>query len=618
MTGTILGISAFYHDSAAAIVTDGEIMAAAQEERFSRKKHDASFPVHAIEYVLEASGTSFDDLEAIAFYDKPYLKFERLIETYHAFVPRGLISFLSAIPVWIKEKIFMKKLIRDEMKRFGTARPPLLFPEHHLSHAASAFFPSPFQEAAILTLDGVGEWATSTIGAGLHNRIRILEEMHFPHSIGLLYSAFTYYCGFRVNSGEYKLMGLAPYGDPDSGQTAMFRRKILDHLLDLRRDGSLLLNMKYFNFATGLKMCHEDRWTGLFGFPPRKPETELNQEYMDLALAVQEILEEIIFRLARRAQELTGYDQLVMAGGVALTSVANGRLLREGLFRDIWIQPAAGDAGGAIGAALAAWHIWKGMERKPVAGPDAMKGSLLGPAFNDEQIRSVARKYHAPYMHFPDYTELCKTVAEKLDQGCVVGWFQGRMEFGPRALGNRSILGDARDPDMQRKMNLMIKFREGFRPFAPSVLEEDMEAYFDLDRPSPYMLLVVPVKKDRQKPLPPGYHQLPFSEKLYFVRSDIPAVTHTDFSARVQSVNKHTHGRYWELLREFKKRTGCSLLINTSFNVRGEPIVCTPEDAYRCFMQTRMDYLILGDYLFCKEDQVKIFDTDNMGTFGID
>ena len=618
MTGTILGISAFYHDSAAAIITDGEIMAAVQEERFSRKKHDASFPVHAIEYVLEASGTSFNDLEAIAFYDKPYIKFERLIETYHAFVPRGLISFLSAIPVWIKEKIFMKKLIRDEMKRFGTARPPLLFPEHHLSHAASAFFPSPFQEAAILTLDGVGEWATSTICTGHDNQIRILEEMHFPHSIGLLYSAFTYYCGFRVNSGEYKLMGLAPYGDPESGQTAMFRRKILDYLVDLRQDGSLLLNMKYFNFATGLKMCHEARWTRLLGFPPRKPESDLRQEYMDLALAVQEILEEIILRLARRAKEMTGSDHLVMAGGVALNSVANGKLLREGLFRDIWIQPAAGDAGGAIGAALAAWHIWKGMERKPVAGPDAMKGSLLGPAFNDEQIRSVARKYQAPYIHYPDYSELCKTVAGSLESGSVVGWFQGRMEFGPRALGNRSILGDARNPDMQRKMNLMIKFREGFRPFAPSVLEEDIQEYFNLDRPSPYMLLVVPLKKERLNPLPHGFHQLSLREKLYFVRSDVPAVTHIDFSARVQSVNKLTHERYWELLREFKKLTGCSMIINTSFNVRGEPIVCTPEDAYLCFMRTNMDYLVLGDYLFDKKEQVKIFGMEAVETVDLD
>jgi len=618
MSGTILGISAFYHDSAAAIITDGTIIAAAQEERFTRKKHDSSFPVHAIEFVLEAAGTSFNDLEAIAFYDKPYIKFERLIETYHAFVPRGLKSFLSAIPVWIKEKIFMKKLIRDELRNFGTARPPLLFPEHHLSHAASAFFPSAFQEAAILTLDGVGEWATSTICSGSNNQIRILEEMHFPHSLGLLYSAFTYYCGFRVNSGEYKLMGLAPYGDPESGRTKEFKKKILDHMLDLRPDGSLLLDMKYFNFATDLRMCNDQKWTRLFGFPPRKPESELSQEYMDLALAIQEILEDIVLRLSRKAKELTGCDNLVMAGGVALNSVANGKLLRSGLFKEIWIQPAAGDAGGAIGAALAAWHIWKGKERIPAAGPDAMNGSFLGPAFKDVQILSVARKYDAPYVHYPYFNELCRTVSEKLNRGYVVGWFQGRMEFGPRALGNRSILGDARNPDMQKKMNLMIKFREGFRPFAPSVLEEDIQEYFDLDRPSPYMLLVIPVKKERLKPLPAGYHQLPLREKLYIIRSDIPAITHIDYSARVQSVNKQTNRRYWELINEFKKLTRYSVIVNTSFNVRGEPIVCTPEDAYRCFMRTNMDYLVLGDYLFDKKKQKKLFDMEVIEEFGLD
>ncbi len=618
MSGTILGISAFYHDSAAAILTDGEIIAAAQEERFTRKKHDSSFPVHAIEYVLEASGTSFNNLEAIAFYDKPFIKFERLIETYHSFVPRGLRSFLSAIPVWVKEKIFMKKLIRDELQKFGTARPRLLFPEHHLSHAASAFYPSGFEEAAILTLDGVGEWATSTICHGEHKQIRIIEEMHFPHSPGLLYSAFTYYCGFRVNSGEYKLMGLAPYGDPESGRKEELKKKILDQLLDLRPDGSLLLNMKYFSFATGLRMCHDRKWTGLFGFPPRKPESELSQEYMDLALAVQEILEEIVFRLSKKAKELTGSETLVMAGGVALNSVANGKLLQSGMFKDIWIQPAAGDAGGAIGAALAAWHIWKGQERPPITEPDAMKGSFLGPAFSDHQILSVARKYEAPFIHYPHYSELCQTVAEKLSQGDVVGWFQGRMEFGPRALGNRSILGDARDPDMQKKMNLMIKFREGFRPFAPTVLEEDIQEYFDLDRPSPYMLLVVPVRKERLKSLPPGYHQLPLREKLYFIRSDVPGITHIDYSARVQSVNKNSNARYWELINEFKKITGYGVVINTSFNVRGEPIVCTPEDAYRCFMKTEMDYLVMGDYLFDKKKQKKLFDQGDIDEIGLD
>lgn len=618
MSETILGISAFYHDSAAAIINNGEIIAAAQEERFSRKKHDFGFPVNAIDYVLEESGIPFREIDSIAFYDKPYIKFERLLETYHAFVPRGLNSFLSAIPVWIKEKLFMKKLIRDELAKYGKEKIPLLFPEHHLSHAASAFYPSPFREAAILTIDGVGEWATTTIGYGTDNKISILRELSFPHSIGLLYSAFTYYCGFRVNSGEYKLMGLAPYGDNESERKEQIKKIILDELVDIREDGSILLDMKYFNFATGLRMTHDKKWTILFGFPPRKPESEITQEYMDMALAVQEVLEEMIFMLARTAKELTGSDYLVMAGGVALNSVANGKLLASGMFKDIWIQPAAGDAGGALGAALAAWYIWKGKERKITDGKDSMKGACLGPSYSGKQILSAVWKYDAPYHHYENFDDLSKYIALKISEGAVIGWFHGRMEYGPRALGNRSIIGDARNPEMQKRMNLKIKYREGFRPFAPTVLEEDIPDFFDLDRPSPYMLLVVPVKKERLKPLPQGYHQLPLREKLYWLRSDIPAITHIDYSARVQSINRETNPRYWQVISDFKKLTGYGVIVNTSFNVRGEPIVCTPEDAYKCFMRTEMDYLVMENYLFDKKEQKPIYVKPAVDEFGLD
>ncbi len=618
MSDTILGISAFYHDSAAAIICNGDIIAAAQEERFTRKKHDSSFPINAITYVLNESGIAYDDLDAIAFYDKPYIKFERLLETYHAFVPQGLSSFLSAIPVWIKEKLFMKKLLRDELKNFGSARIPLLFPEHHLSHAASAFYPSPFNESAILTIDGVGEWATTTLCHGNANQISILSELHFPHSLGLFYSAVTYYCGFRVNSGEYKLMGLAPYGDPQSDQKEEIKRKILENLVDVREDGSLLMNMKYFKFATGLRMTHDKKWTDLFGFSPRKPESELTSEYMNMALAVQEVLEEIIFRVAGNLKKLTQSNYLVLAGGVALNSVANGKLLKSGMFDDIWIQPAAGDAGGALGAALAAWHIWKGKERRVENQADAMNGAYLGPAFNHLQIAATASKYNAVYQHFTDFSTLSGLVAKRLSEGAVVGWFQDRMEYGPRALGNRSILGDARNPEMQKKMNLKIKFREGFRPFAPTVLEEDISEYFDLDQPSPYMMLVVPVKENRWNPKPQGYHQLPLRDKLYFQRSDIPAVTHIDYSARVQSINRNTNPRYWELINDYKKLTGYAVIVNTSFNVRGEPIVCTPEDAYRCFMRTEMDYLVMENFLFDKKEQKEIFSKESIDEFGLD
>ena len=603
MREAILGISAYYHDSAAAIIVDGEIVAAAQEERFTRKKHDSSFPANAVNFVLDEAGIDPGTLRAVVFYEKPLIKFERLLETYHAFAPRGLNSFLVAIPAWVKEKLFMKKMLRAELEKIHKAKYRLLFPEHHLSHAASAFFPSPFNEAAILTIDGVGEWATTTIGYGNGNRIEIMKELHFPHSIGLLYSAFTYYTGFRVNSGEYKLMGLAPYGINGSGQVGDFIEKIKSELVDIRDDGSILLNMSYFRYATGLKMTDDKKWERLFGFPPRKESDPLTLDYMNMALAIQQVTEEIVLKLARTAKELTGSRNLAMAGGVALNSVANGKLLAEKIFDDIWIQPAAGDAGGAVGAALAAWHIWKGAERLASEDYDKMKGAFLGPAFHNDEILKTLRKYQAEYQYYQDFDCLIKTTAEYIAGGKVAGWFQGRMEYGPRALGNRSILGDARNPEMQKKMNLKIKFREGFRPFAPAVTEEAIAEYFELDRPSPYMLLVVPVNGSRCIPQPEDYDDFGLYEKLYRVRSDIPAVTHVDFSARLQSVSRETNPRFWQLISEFKRQTGCSVLINTSFNVRGEPIVCSPDEAYRCFMRTEMDYLVMGDYLLDKTRQ---------------
>jgi carbamoyltransferase len=603
MPEAIVGLSAFYHDSAAAILVDGEIVAAAQQERFSRKKHDDSFPTQALAYVMEEVGLTMDEVAAVAFYDKPYLKFERLLETYHAFAPRGLRSFLAAMPVWIKEKLLMKKLLRDELVKFGNKPPPLLFPEHHLSHAASAFYPSPFEAAAILTIDGVGEWATSTIGFGQGKEITILRELDFPHSLGLLYSAFTYYTGFKVNSGEYKLMGLAPYGDPDAEQTRRFRQLILDELVDLRPDGSLLLNMDYFDYATGLTMCRDGLFERLFGIPPRPRESLLTQEYMNMALAIQQVTEEVVLRMADTARELTGADYLTMAGGVALNCVANGKLLRRNTYKDIWVQPAAGDAGGAVGAALAAWHIDLGKERQVTSGMDAMQGSYLGPEYGGDEIHRLIRRHGAPYRHYQDFDELLKDVAKLLDQGQVVGWFQGRMEWGPRALGNRSILGDARNPEMQKHLNLKIKYREGFRPFAPSVLHEETANFFELDRPSPYMLLVAPVRPERCRPLPPDYQKRDLFDRLYHLRSDVPAITHVDYSARIQTVHRETNEKYWRLIEAFQDLTGYGLIVNTSFNVRGEPIVCTPEDAYRCFMRTEMDYLVMENFLFDKKDQ---------------
>lgn len=603
MAIAILGISAFYHDSAAALIIDGEVIAAAQEERFTRIKHDASFPENAVKYVLEEAGISYDELTAVAFYDKPLLKFERLLETYHAFAPKGLVSFIKAMPVWINEKLFMKKLIRKKTGQFGSAKIPILFPEHHLSHAASAYYPSPFDDAAILTIDGVGEWATTTISHGKGNQITILKELHFPHSIGLLYSAFTYYLGFKVNSGEYKLMGLAPYGNPVSPQTAEFKQKILTELVDVREDGSIILNMHYFDFATKLRMTNNKKWEALFGMLKREPESEISQTHMNFALAVQKVTESIIIALAHTAQKVTNSKNLVMAGGVALNCVANSKIAKEGLFEKIWIQPAAGDAGGSLGAAYAAYHIWTGKEKKANGFSDAMKNAYLGPQYNDKQILGMVRKYEANYLHFQNFDELTAIVSQKIADGNVVGWFQDRMEFGPRALGNRSILGDPRNPAMQKIINVKIKAREEFRPFAPSILFEDVGLYFKTNSSSPYMLFVESLRDDLKKDEPKNYNELELYDRLYHIRSDIQSVTHVDYSARIQTVNKNDNPKFWQLINDFKKLTGCSLLINTSFNLRGEPIVCTPQDAYRAFMHSEMDYLVIGNYLLDRTAQ---------------
>jgi len=604
MSQYILGISAFYHDSAAAIIKDGEIIAAAQEERFSRKKHDSGFPVHAVNYVLDEAGIEGGQISFLAFYDKPFIKFERLLETYHAFVPKGLVSFWSAMPVWIKEKLFLQKVIRDKLKKAGiNYKGKILYPEHHLSHAASAFFPSPFQDAAILTVDGVGEWATSTICYGKDNSISILRELDFPHSVGLLYSAFTYYLGFRVNSGEYKLMGLAPYGIPHSKQVEEFKEIILQELVSLREDGSILLNMKYFDYATGLKMANNKRWLKLLGFGPRKEESRIEQHHMNLALAIQQITEEIMILMVRTAKKLTGSKNLVLAGGVALNCVANGKIVNENIFENVWVQPAAGDAGGALGAALAAYYIHQERERKPNSKEDSMKGAYLGPSYGEKEIEKVAIKYSAPYIKYTDFEKLCSDTAMYMSKSNVVGWFQGRMEYGPRALGNRSIIGDPRDPAMQKKLNLKIKYREGFRPFAPAVLEEDATEHFTIEGISPYMLLVVPVREKLRCSLPANYDDLELYERLYIKRSELPAITHIDFSARIQTVSKKTNPEFHHLIKAFKNITGYGIVVNTSFNVRGEPIVCTPEEAYLCFMRTDMDILVLGHYVFTKTEQ---------------
>jgi carbamoyltransferase len=603
---TVLGISAFYHDSAAALLIDGEIIAAAQEERFTRKKHTADFPVHAIKYCLEQAGLSIDELDSVVFYDKPLLKFERLLETYYAFSPKGLVSFLKAIPVWIKEKIFFKKMLYDGLKEVGDydrKKLKLLFSEHHLSHAASAFYPSPFEEAAILSIDGVGEWATASICHGKDNKITVLKEMKFPHSAGLLYSAFTYYLGFRVNSGEYKLMGLAPYGDPHADETKQFTNLIKEHLVSIKDDGSIWLNQAYFNYATGLRMIKEKKWEKLFGIPVVAPDGEIGQKHCNMAYAIQQVTEEIVLKMAREAKRITGADYLCMSGGVALNCVANGKLVKENIFKDIFIQPASGDAGGALGAAQMVHYTYFDEPRKLKVETPAKHGFYLGPDYSDKEIIHAFKKHKAVYRREERFQGLCTDVADYLDKGNVVGWFQGRMEYGPRALGNRSILGDARNTEMQKKLNLKIKYREGFRPFAPSVLAEDVKAFFNLPVISPYMLLVADVAEQRRKKLPGNFYALDLWERLYYERSDIQSVTHLDFSARVQTVHKETNPRYWQLINAFKEKTGYGLVVNTSFNVRGEPMVCTPEDAYKCFMRTEMDYLVINDFILSKTEQ---------------
>ena len=588
---TILGISAFYHDSAACLVRDGKVIAAAQEERFTRKKHDASFPQYAVAYCLREVGSGVAGVDFVAFYEKPFLKFDRILHTYLACVPAGIQSFLKAIPLWIKERIWMKELIRKELNYDGK----IFFPEHHESHAASAFFPSPFQETAFLTVDGVGEWTTTSFGVGRDNRIEIYGELHFPHSLGLLYSAFTYFTGFKVNSGEYKLMGLAPYGQPK------YVDAILKELVDLKEDGSFRLNMGYFDYCVGLTMTN-GKFERLFGGPPRTPESKLTQRDMDLARSIQEVTEEILFRMARHVRKETGQRNLCLAGGVALNCVANGRILREGLFDRIWIQPAAGDAGGALGAALFVWHQCLEKPRQADAKKDFQQGSYLGPSFSKEEIRRYLTAQGIPFLELAD-EEIPEKIADLMAAENVIGWFQGRMEFGPRALGARSIIGDARSPRMQEVMNLKIKFRESFRPFAPSVLRERVSDYFELTEESPYMLLVAPVAGSIRREMTAGEQRLFGLEKLLTIRSAIPAVTHVDYSARVQTVREEDNPLYYRTIKKFEEKYGCPVIINTSFNVRGEPIVCTPEHAYLCFMRTNMDFLLLQNFLLEKKDQ---------------
>jgi carbamoyltransferase len=610
----ILGISAFYHDSAAALVEDGDIVAAAQEERFSRRKHDPRFPSQAIEYCLAASDCSLADIDHVVFYEKPFLKFERLLESYFATAPSGFQSFRMAIPVWIKEKLFQKKLLQDELSKLKGSdgwNGSLLFTEHHQSHAASAFFPSPFESAAVLTMDGVGEWTTTSLYHGKGNKLEIVKELQFPHSLGLLYSAFTYYTGFRVNSGEYKVMGLAPYGEPRFADT------ILDNLVHVNGDGTFHLDQRYFNYISGLTMT-SPAFDRLFGGPPRKPEDRLTQREMDLAASIQKVTEFIILRLARSIREETGERNLCLAGGVALNCVANGKLLREGIFDNIWVQPAAGDAGGALGAALAAWHQYHDQPRTiRQDGSDTMAGSYLGPSFSQEETASRLKEAGANFDVCEEAAVIERT-ADALAQGNAVGWMQGRMEFGPRALGGRSILGDPRSPTMQKTLNLKVKFRESFRPFAPSVKRERVSEWFDHDGDSPYMLVVGDVAKDRQREMSEEERQLFGIDKLNIARSDIPAITHVDYSARIQTVHRETNPRYHDLLTAFEKRTDCPVLINTSFNVRGEPIVCTPENAFHCFMGTGLDYLAVGNCIMRKDQQDPDLACDYRNQFALD
>lgn len=591
-------MSAFYHDSAAALIEDGAIVAAAQEERFTRRKHDPRFPRHAVRYCLRSVGLTLDDIDYVVFYDKPFLKFERLLETYLAFAPQGLRSFRMAIPIWVREKLFQRNLLRRELRHYGSDYDwdqKLLFAEHHLSHAASAFYPSPFDEAAVLTMDGVGEWATTSVAIGRANHLEVTKEIHFPHSLGLLYSAFTYYTGFKVNSGEYKLMGLAPYGEPK------YAGQILENIIDLKPDGSFRLNLDYFEYCTGLKMTN-GRFDSLFGGPARKPSEPVEQRHMDVAASIQAVLETVVLRMARSLQAETGARNLCLAGGCALNCVANGRLLRDGRFERIWIQPASGDAGGALGAALAAYHLYRKQPRHFAPGCDLMRGAYLGPAFPQGEIEERLRRAGARFSVL-DEQRLIEACTGALIEGKALGWFQGRMEFGPRALGARSILGDARSPTMQSVLNLKVKYRESFRPFAPSVLREDVADWFEFDGDSPYMLLVADVAENRRRAMTEEERNLFGIEKLKVPHSEIPAVTHVDYSARIQTVHRETNPRYHALISAFKERTGCPVIVNTSFNVRGEPIVCTPEDAFRCFMGTEIETLAVGDCFLRKEDQ---------------
>ena len=599
MTTHILGISAYYHDSAAALVSDGNITAAAQEERFTRKKHDAGFPKHAIEYCLLEAGIKLSDVDYVVFYDKPLIKFERLLETYLAYAPKGFRSFLAAMPIWLKEKLFLKTTLKRELSALSEIKikdlPQLTFTQHHESHAASAFYPSPYEKAAVMCLDGVGEWATSSVWLGDKNKLTPQWEIDFPHSLGLLYSAFTYYTGFKVNSGEYKLMGLAPYGEPK------YVDLILEHLVDLKEDGTYRLDMSYFNYATGLTMTN-DKLHELFGAGPRKSETEISQHEMDIARSIQEVTEEIVLRLAKTVKRELDVDYLCLAGGVALNCVANGRILRENIFKDIWIQPAAGDAGGALGAALSVWYSYLDKPRESDNKNDVMQGSYLGKQFSNQEVTDYLDSINAVYTRLDD-DELMPKLAEILDNENVIGWFSGRMEFGPRALGGRSIIGDPRSAKMQSVMNLKIKYRESFRPFAPAVKIDKVSEWFEIDRRSPYMLLVAPVNEKKLVAMTEEQQKLFGIEKLNIPRSDIPAVTHVDYSARVQTVHPETNPRFHHLIDCFEKQTACPVLINTSFNVRGEPIVNTPEDAYRCFMRTGMDYLVMENILLAKPDQ---------------
>ncbi len=609
----ILGISAYYHDSAAAIIDDGKIIAAAQEERFTRKKHDSGFPKNAITYCLTEAGCALERVDYVVFYDKPFLKFERLLETYLAVAPKGFLSFQKAMPIWIKEKLFQKDLLRKELSKFNPEfdwKNKLLFAEHHQSHAASAFYASPFKEAAVLTMDGVGEWATTSAGVGRDSKLDIHKEIHFPHSLGLLYSAFTYYTGFRVNSGEYKVMGLAPYGEP------VYKDLIFDKLIDLKPDGSFRLNMDYFEYCSGLKMTN-NRFSKLFGQPVRKPDTDqLTQFHMDIAASIQAVTEEVVLTLARALAEESGMKNLCLAGGVALNCVANGKLLRDGTFENIWVQPAAGDAGGALGAALAAYYDHLNNKRE-VSSADSMSGSYLGPEFSQHEIESRLRKIGASFRVLDD-DALIEETASALVNERAIGWMQGRMEFGPRALGPRSIIADPRPSQMQKNLNLKVKYRESFRPFAPSVLAEDVGEWFDHKSSSPYMLMVADVSEDKRKMMTEEQEKLFGIDKLNIPRSEIPAVTHVDYSARIQTVHKETNPRYHDLISSFKKRTGCSVLVNTSFNVRGEPIVCTPEDAFHCFMGTELDNLVIGNCFLSKENQDKSLTRDYKNEFDLD